>query len=66
MRHFFRLENVEANMQAAMEFSPESFAQVAMLYIDCIVNGYPVKAFIDSGNTMTVVNFYYMQSIMQY
>ena len=44
-----RQKNIDANMEAAMEWNPESFATVVMLYINCKVNGHPVKAFIDSG-----------------
>ena len=44
-----RQKNIEANMEAAIEYHPESFGSVVMLYINCKVNGHPVKAFIDSG-----------------
>ncbi|KAL3690297.1 hypothetical protein R1sor_016606 [Riccia sorocarpa] len=40
-----RQKNVDENWEAAVEYNPESFARVSMLYVDMEVNGIPLKTF---------------------
>jgi DNA damage-inducible protein 1 len=55
IEEIIREENVAANHEHAMEHNPEVFGSVTMLYVDSVVNGVPMKAFIDCGAQMTVM-----------
>lgn len=48
--------NINREMEAAVENYPETFGQVTMLYVACKVNGYSVKAFVDSGAQITLMS----------
>lgn len=51
-----RLENIQQNMEMALENLPEAFARVTMLYVDLEVNNVPIKAFVDSGAQSTIMS----------
>lgn len=49
-----RQENIAANLEAAMEYNPESFARVTRLYINVEINNKNLVALVDSGAQSTV------------
>lgn len=51
-----RAQNVQENMENAMENYPETFARVNMLYVYGEINGKPLKIFVDSGAQVTVIS----------
>ncbi|GBB88398.1 hypothetical protein RclHR1_14980003 [Rhizophagus clarus] len=51
-----RMQNVTANMETALEYSPESFARVTMLHINVEVNGHPLKAMICTCAQATIMS----------
>lgn len=56
IEELIKKNNIDSQMEHAMEHNPESFAQTTMLYVTCRVNETNAKAFVDSGAQMTFMS----------
>ena len=61
IERMIRQEEVNKQMELAMEETPEAFGSVHMLYVNCEINGTAMKAFVDSGAQMTIMSHEYAE-----
>ncbi|CAH8516256.1 unnamed protein product [Schistosoma rodhaini] len=48
--------NIDMQMESALEYYPETFGQVSMLFINCKIKDQNIKAFVDSGAQSTIMS----------
>ena len=51
-----RMQNVQQNMELAIDELPESFGRIHMLYVNITINDIHLKAFVDSGAQSTIMS----------
>lgn len=49
-------EKIEENLMMAMEYHPEVFGSITMLYVSCRINETTIKAFVDCGAQTTIIS----------
>lgn len=49
-------QEIDEQMRNALEYTPEMFTTVHMLFINLEINGHPVKAFVDTGAQATIMS----------
>ncbi|OAF72039.1 hypothetical protein A3Q56_00170 [Intoshia linei] len=49
-------QEIDNNMTASIEFTPESYVNVVLLFVDCSVNNVHIRALIDTGCQSTIMN----------
>lgn len=49
-------QEIDEQMRNALEYTPEMFTTVHMLFIHLEINGNPVKAFVDTGAQATIIS----------
>ena len=47
---------IQKNYEKAYETIPESFFPISMLYFKCSINGFTIKAFIDTGAQSSIMS----------
>ena len=51
-----RQQMINQEYQMSLENNPDYFGKISMLWIETIINGYPVQALVDSGAERTIIS----------